>query len=168
MATMTQNALKDVKNDIPEETRSRMVEVLQARLADAIDVQLQAKQAHWNVKGPSFQALHELFDDANGQLSELSDEIAERLVQLGGVAEGTSQAVAGRTSLPGYPLEIQAGTDHVEAFSSALAAYGKNIRAAIDAADEAGDKDTADLFTEVSRGVDKLLWFVESHNMESR
>jgi starvation-inducible DNA-binding protein len=155
------------KNDLPQKTRAKVAAVLADRLADATDLMLQTKQAHWNVKGPSFIALHELFDKINDASEEWVDMIAERIVQLGGQAEGTLQAAAARTSMPVYPISIVSGTDHVEALSSALAAFGRKVRNAIDKTDKLGDKDTADLFTEVSRDVDKYLWFVEAHNQRA-
>jgi starvation-inducible DNA-binding protein len=151
------------KNDLPEATRVKAVELLNARLADCIDLQTQTKQAHWNVKGPSFIALHELFDKANAEVEDYVDDIAERAVQLGGVAEGTARMVAKRSSLPEYPQSAADGRSHVEALSSALAAFGKTVRKAVGEANDLGDLDTADLFTEVSRGIDKWLWFVEAH-----
>lgn len=151
------------KNDIPEKTRSMLVELLNARLADSVDLMHQAKEAHWNVKGPSFIALHKLFDEIVDSAEGYMDLIAERVVQLGGAAEGTVQVVAQRTTLTPYPVAVSAQRDHVEALSSALAVYGKGARKAIDESDELGDKDTADIFTEISRGVDKYLWFVEAH-----
>jgi starvation-inducible DNA-binding protein len=151
------------KNDIPEKTRAVLVELLNARLADSVDLMHQAKEAHWNVKGPSFIALHKLFDEIVDSAEEYMDLIAERVVQLGGAAEGTVQVAAKRTTLTPYPVTVSAQRDHVEALSSALAAYGKSARRAIDESDELGDKDTADIFTEISRGVDKYLWFVEAH-----
>ena len=151
------------KNDLSEATRGELIELLNARLADCIDLQTQMKQAHWNVKGPHFIALHELFDQINEEVEDYVDLIAERAVQLGGVALGTARLVAGRTGLAEYPHDIADGARHVEAVSSALAAFGKAARAAIDAASDAGDADSADIFTEVSRGVDKWLWFVEAH-----
>jgi starvation-inducible DNA-binding protein len=151
------------KNDLPETTRIKAIELLNARLADCKDLQTQTKQAHWNVKGPNFIALHELFDKINEDVEEYVDEIAERAVQLGGVAEGTARMVAKRSSLAEYPVTAADGHSHVEALSSALASFGKEARKAIEAANELGDLDTADLFTEVSRGVDKWLWFVEAH-----
>jgi starvation-inducible DNA-binding protein len=151
------------KNDLAEGTRIKAIELLNARLADCKDLQTQAKQAHWNVKGPSFIALHELFDKVNADVEEYVDEIAERAVQLGGVAEGTARTVAKRSSLPEYPANTVDGRAHVDALSSALAAFGKSARKAIEVANDLGDLDTADLFTEVSRGVDKWLWFVEAH-----
>jgi starvation-inducible DNA-binding protein len=151
------------KNDLPEATRVKVIELLNARLADCKDLQTQTKQAHWNVKGPNFIGLHELFDKINEEVDEYVDEIAERAVQLGGVAEGTARVVAKRSSLPEYPLNIADGRSHVEALSSALAAFGKVARKAISETNDLGDLDTADLFTEVSRGIDKWLWFVEAH-----
>jgi starvation-inducible DNA-binding protein len=151
------------KNDLPEPARVKLIEILNSRLADCKDLQTQIKQAHWNVKGPNFIGLHELFDKINEEVDEYVDEIAERAVQLGGVAEGTARIVAKRSTLPEYPLDIADGRSHVEALSSALAAFGKAARKAIDDTDGLGDKDTADLFTEVSRGIDKSLWFVEAH-----
>ena len=151
------------KNDLPKATRTKAIELLNARLADCTDLQTQTKHAHWNVKGPNFIALHELFDKINEAVAGYVDDIAERAVQLGGVVEGTARMVAKRTSLPEYPAAAIDGSSHVEALSTALAAFGKAARKAIDQANEFGDLDTADLFTEVSRGVDKWLWFVEAH-----
>ena len=156
------------KNDLSAKVRKKVIETLADRLADATDLMLQTKQAHWNVKGPSFIALHELFDKINDAAEDWVDLIAERIVQLGGTAEGTVQATAKRTSMKPYSLTIVSGTDHVEALSSSLAAFGKKVRIAIDKTGKAGDADTADLFTEVSRDVDKYLWFVEAHNQASR
>jgi starvation-inducible DNA-binding protein len=151
------------KNDIPENIRTKVIELLNARLADAIDLGTQIKQAHWNVKGPNFIALHELFDKINEDVEDYVDDIAERAVQLGGVAEGTARVAAKRSSLAEYPANAVDGRTHVEALSSVLAAFGKSARKAINNANEFGDLDTADLFTEISRGIDKWLWFVEAH-----
>ncbi len=150
-------------NDLAENTRGAMINLLQARLADAIDLSTQTKQAHWNVKGPNFKGLHDLFDEVHEHVDDAVDVIAERLVALGGIAEGTARAVVGRSILPEYPLDILAGSDHCAALSKAMSSFGKVIRTAIDAAAEAGDQDTADLFTEVSRQADKDLWMVEAH-----
>lgn len=149
--------------DIPEKTRRKVIGVLGARLADAIDLQLQVKQAHWNVKGPRFIALHELFDKLAGEVTGQVDELAERITSLGGVAQGTLAAVAGRTTLKPYPLDIDTGTAHLEALSAALAHYGRQLREAIDSSDKQGDKVTADLYTGLAAAVDKQLWFLEAH-----
>ena len=164
MTTRTTTKLNATKNDLAEGKREVVVSLLQERLASAIDLQLQAKQAHWNVKGPSFIALHELFDAVVSEATGWVDEIAERIVALGGVADGRAQTVAANSALGEYPLSIQEGPKHVEALASALAAFGKSVRQGIDAAGEAGDAGTEDLFTGISRAVDKQLWFVESHN----
>jgi starvation-inducible DNA-binding protein len=153
------------KNDLPECIRIKAVELLNARLADAVDLQTQIKQAHWNLKGPQFIALHELFDKINEDVEDYVDDIAERAVQLGGVAEGTARMAAQRSSLGEYPTNAVEGRAHVEALSSALAAFGKSVRKAID---DSNDLDTADLFTEISRGIDKWLWFVEAHLQAER
>jgi starvation-inducible DNA-binding protein len=151
------------KNDLPEATRARIAKLLNDRLADCIDLQSQLKHAHWNVKGSNFIALHELFDQINEEVEDYVDNLAERTVQLGGVAEGTARMVAKRSSLPEYPTNAVDGRSHVEALSSVLALFGKATRNAIDEANEMGDLDTADLFTDVSRGLDKSLWLVEAH-----
>jgi starvation-inducible DNA-binding protein len=151
------------KNDLPESVRKPVIELLNARLADSIDIVLQSKQAHWNVKGPNFIALHELFDKISEEAEEYVDTIAERVTTLGGIAEGTVQAVSKRTQLKEYPTSAASGLAHVDALSSALAQFGKSVRSAIDQADEHHDKDTADLFTGISRSVDKYVWFLEAH-----
>ena len=156
------------RNDLPESARTKLVDMLNARLADAIDLQTQCKQAHWNVKGPTFIALHELFDKVNEDVEEYVDLIAERAVQLGGTADGTARVVAKRSSLPEYKVDGGDGRHHVEALSTALAAFGKVVRAEIERSGQLGDADTADIFTEVSRGVDKWLWFVEAHLQAER
>ena len=151
------------KIDLPEATRREMADLLNARLAEAVDLATQMKQAHWNVKGPSFIALHELFDAIHGEVLTHVDNLAERIVTMGGVAFGTAAVAAQRSGLPPYPLTIASGNDHVEAVSSALAAFGGAVRSAVAAAGAAGDADTEDLFVEISRAVDKSLWLVEAH-----
>lgn len=154
------------RNKLDASIREKSIELLQARLADALVLYTHAKQAHWNVKGPNFIALHELFDDVAESADEYGDTIAERLVALGGTAHGTAKAASTATKLPDYPLETTKWRDHVEALSNALAAFGDALHQNIRAAADFGDDDTADVFTEVSRGVDKYLWFVESHLAE--
>jgi len=156
------------KNDLSEQIRTQIIALCNARLADSVDLQTQVKQAHWNVKGPDFIALHKLFDEINEDVEEYVDLTAERVVQLGGVAEGTARLAVKASKLPEYPATIAEGHQHVDALSTALAAYGKLARAAVDEADKLGDKDTADIFTEISRGVDKWLWFVEAHLQSNR
>ena len=151
------------KNDLPEATRAQVAVLLNQRLADSIDLQTQCKQAHWNVKGPAFIALHKLFDEINEDVEEYVDLIAERIVQLGGIAEGTVGVVTGRTSLVDYPLVLSKGAEHVAALSDALAAFGRTVRVGIEEMNELEDAGSADILTEISRGVDKWLWFVEAH-----
>jgi starvation-inducible DNA-binding protein len=155
--------LYPTKNDLPEAARREAIELLNQRLADCIDLQTQCKQAHWNVKGPSFIALHKLFDEINESVEEYVDLLAERVVQLGGVAEGTVGVVAERSTLIDYPLGLSTGAEHVAALSDALAAFGRTARLGIEEMNELEDADSADILTEVSRGVDKWLWFVEAH-----
>ena len=151
------------KNDISETAREKLVALCNARLADAMDLASQAKQAHWNVRGPSFIALHELFDDVTDAVREHADLIAERAAQLGGHVDGTARDAAKNSTLPEYPHGIAEGQKHAEALATALAAFGANARAAIATSEEYGDADLADIFTEVSRSVDKFTWFVEAH-----
>ncbi len=151
------------KIDIAQGKREKLVVILNQRLADASDLKSQAKQAHWNVKGANFIALHELFDRVATELDPIVDDIAERVTTLGGTALGTVRVAAQSSTLAEYPLEITDGSAHVDALSNALADFGKKVRADIDATDELGDADTADLMTSVSRSIDKLLWFVEAH-----
>ena len=154
--------------DLSAKSRVKVIGILNARLADAIDLQLQAKQAHWNVKGPNFIALHDLFDQVAGDRAGHVDEMAERITALGGIAEGTVQAVAGRSKLDPYPLEVVDGRAHLDALAAALARLGKAVRKAIDEAAKAGDADTSDLFTGISRAADKNLWLVEAHLQADR
>ena len=155
--------LYPTKNDLPETSRVEAIDLLNQRLADCIDLQTQCKQAHWNVKGPSFIALHKLFDEVNEDVEEYVDLIAERIVQLGGVAEGTARIVAERSALIDYPLGLSSGEEHVAALSDALSEFGRTARLGIDEMNDLEDADSADILTEISRGVDKWLWFVEAH-----
>jgi starvation-inducible DNA-binding protein len=151
------------KNDLPEATRLEVIRLLNQRLADGIDLQTQCKQAHWNVKGPTFIALHKLFDDINEDVEEYVDLLAERVVQLGGVAEGTVGVVAERSTLVDYPIGLATGAEHVAALSDALAGFGRSVRLGIEEMNDLHDAGSADILTEISRGVDKWLWFVEAH-----
>jgi starvation-inducible DNA-binding protein len=154
----------DTRNNIPEASRAKLNVLMNGRLASAIDLQLQMKQAHWNVKGPYFISLHKLFDEVDEAIESYVDLIAERIVQLGGIAKGTIRVTASLTQLPEYPLSISEGGDHVNAVANALAVFAKDTRIMIDEANDLDDVNSADLFTEVSRGIDKWLWFVEAHS----
>jgi starvation-inducible DNA-binding protein len=154
--------------DLPDNTRKSAITLLQPRLADCVDLGTQMKQAHWSVKGPSFIALHDLFDRLATEVYGFTDLIAERIVALGGIAKGTARFVAERSTLPEYPLDIADGDDHVDALSTALAAFGKSVRVDIDEATHVGDQVTGDLLTEISRGIDKQPWLVEAHAQARR
>jgi len=155
--------MHETRIDLPLKARRKVVDLLNARLADAIDLSLTAKHAHWNVKGPRFIALHELFDALAGSLDAPIDEIAERVTALGGTAAGTVGLVARRTSLDPYPADVTAGLHHVEALAAAVGAFAANLRKGIGQADKLGDEGTADLLTGVSREMDKQLWLLEAH-----
>ena len=158
----------ETENDLSKNRRAEMNALMNQRLADAVDLQMQLKQAHWNVKGPSFIALHELFDKVSEAVEDYVDTIAERIVQLGGIAEGTVRMSGARTRLEEYPLNIADGTAHVEAVAKALSTFGREVRNTINQADELDDADTGDIFTEISRGTDKWLWFVEAHSQAAK
>ena len=154
------------RNDLKSNVKKSSIELLNARLADAIDLALITKQAHWNIKGPHFIAIHEMLDGFRTELDNHVDTIAERAVQLGGTALGTSQVVAAESKLAPYPTDIYKTKDHLAALIDHYAAMAKSARAAIDEASEAGDADTADIFTAYSRALDKSLWFLEAHIQE--
>jgi starvation-inducible DNA-binding protein len=149
--------------DLSPTMRSQVCEVLNQTLAATLDLKTQTKQAHWNVKGMDFLQLHELFDELSGELEEYVDMVAERVTALGGTAMGTARIAAAESILPEYPLDAVDGAEHVTALAERFAVYGKHVREAIATTDELGDADTADLYTEISRTVDKRLWFLEAH-----
>jgi starvation-inducible DNA-binding protein len=150
------------KDTHPNEQQAKLNEILNRRLADAIDLQLQSRQAYWNVKGPHFMALRELFDEVAQGAEEYADRIAEHIVQLGGMVEGTAHAVARRSSLDEYMLATADGQGHINALATALIVFGRHVRYASEQAPELRDADTADLFTDIARGIEKWLWFVET------
>jgi starvation-inducible DNA-binding protein len=151
------------RNTLSENIRTQAVDLLNKHVAAAIDLHAQVKQAHWNVRGPGFIAIHELFDKVAADVEDYSDLLAERARALGGEARGTVQVAAERSFLVPYPLGVADVAQHVFAVAGALAAFGQSARDAIDEASKFGDADTADVLTEVSRGIDQQLWFVESH-----
>jgi starvation-inducible DNA-binding protein len=144
----------------PNEQQAKLNEILNRRLADAIDLQLQSRQAYWNVKGPHFMAQRELFDKVALGVEEYADQIAEHIVQLGGMAEGTAHAVARRSSLDEYVLATPDGKDHIDALVMTLTAFGKHVRYASEQATELKDAGTAALLTDIARGIDKWLRLV--------
>jgi starvation-inducible DNA-binding protein len=151
------------RNSVPEEARARMVELLNQRLADTMDLYSQTKQAHWNVKGPNFYQLHELFDELAAYLQGAVDLIAERATALGGFACGTVRQAAAASQIQEYPSGKMADMEHVAALADRVGAYAAVVREGIDAAEKAEDIGTADLLTEIVREVDKHLYFLESH-----
>lgn len=155
--------LTHTRNSLPETKRIEMVALLQERLADSIVLMMQAKQAHWNVKGLHFISLHELFDKVYTDTGVYVDLLAERIVQLGGVAQGTVHAAAKASGMPEYPLDITSGHKHVAELAHVLAFYGELVRKAIALATDREDAATADILTQISRDADLNLWFVEAH-----
>lgn len=153
-------------NNLSSNAKTVSLGVLNARLADAIDLALLTKQAHWNIKGPQFIALHEMIDGFRTEIDTHVDTIAERVVQLGGTALGTSQAVTGASTLAPYPTDIYTSKDHLAALIERYAKVASTVRVAVDETDDAGDADTADIFTAFSRALDKALWFLEAHVQE--
>lgn len=151
------------RNTLSNNVRSSSIELLDKHLSASIDLEAQVKQAHWNVRGANFIALHELFDTVATAIDTYSDQIAERTGALGGTAEGTVQTAAARSFLIPYDLGIADGTLHVAAVAGSLAAFGESSRSAITLATTQGDLETADLFTEIARGIARQLWLVESH-----
>jgi starvation-inducible DNA-binding protein len=143
--------------------KSAIIDILNGRLADAIDLALITKQAHWNLKGPNFIAVHEMLDPMRASIDTHVDIIAERIAQLDGIALGTSQIVAKASKLEPYPTDIRKTADHLAALADRYAALANQVREDIDATDEAGDADAADILTAFSRDLDKNLWFIKSH-----
>jgi starvation-inducible DNA-binding protein len=166
------NAIKTTRTfptriDLAPDVRGPMIGLLNQQLADTFDLYGQTKQAHWNVRGPQFYPLHELFDKLAEQLEGYADLIAERATALGGLAQGTVRLSAANSRLTESPPGVTASLPTVEALAENYAALAASTREAIDAADGQGDAGTADLFTEVSRGLDKALWFLEAHLQQS-
>lgn len=155
--------MNPTRNDLSSKVRASMVALLNDSLADAVDLWTQAKQAHWNVKGPAFIAIHELFDKVAAAAETFADDIAERAVALGGVAMGTATMASKHSRLDRFPERLPGQEDFLAAVAEALATFGRHVRRAIDTAGDGGDQGTADLFTGISRECDKLLWFVEAH-----
>jgi starvation-inducible DNA-binding protein len=150
-------------NDVPDNAKKSSINVLQGCLTDSVDLYNATRQAHWNVKGPHFGELHRLFEEFYNALHASSDELAERIVQLGGTAMGTTQSLAQGTRLEPYPTDVYDGMAHVKALAERYAKVAQTLREGIDQTDEAGDADTADLLTEQSRATDKMLWMLEAH-----
>ncbi len=153
--------------DLPADVRQSVIAHLNKTLATTLDLKTQVKQAHWNVKGMNFYQLHELFDEMATELEEYVDMVAERVTALAGIAMGTARTAAEESVLEEYPYDAVSGRDHVVALADRYGSYAAHLRAGIDACDELGDKDTADLYTEISRTADMRLWFLEAHLVEA-
>ncbi|MGB3298516.1 MAG: DNA starvation/stationary phase protection protein Dps [Phormidesmis sp.] len=163
VTTTSQSAFYPTRIDLSLDTRQPIVAMLNSTLAATTDLRTQTKQAHWNVKGKDFYQLHLLFDEMAGELEEYSDMVAERVTALAGTAMGTVRVAAGESILPEYDFDAVGGMAHVAALADRYAAYAKHLRTSIDKADELGDQDTNDLYVEISRTIDKRLWFLEAH-----
>ncbi len=163
VATTSKQKTYPTRIDLGAEVREKIIDILNSTLAATLDLKTQTKQAHWNVKGMDFYQLHELFDEMAGELEEYTDMVAERVTALAGTALGTARIAASESILPEYPLDAVSGIDHVTALAERYAAYAKHVREAIGSTDHLGDADTADLYTEISRTIDKRLWFLEAH-----
>ena len=163
VSTISQEKLYTTRIDLAEDIRVNVIETLNQTLAATLDLKTQTKQAHWNVKGMDFYQLHLLFDEMAGELEEYVDMVAERVTALGGVAMGTARIAASESILPEYDLDAVTGIEHVTALADRFSVYAQHVREAIDSTDKLGDADTADLYTEISRTIDKRLWFLEAH-----
>ena len=163
MGSNGRSQLHPTRIDLPAKTRLEIIAGLNQTLASTLDLKTQVKQAHWNVKGMDFYQLHQLFDEMASELEDYIDMVAERVTALAGVALGTVRIAAKQSELPEYPADILDGKEHVVALADRYAAYGKTLREEIDITGDMGDADTADLYTEISRAIDKRLWFLEAH-----
>ena len=155
------------RNSLKSNAKKVSIEILNARVADGIDLALITKQAHWNIKGPNFIAVHEMLDGFRGEIDTFVDTMAERVVQLGGTALGTTQTIAAASKLAPYPTDIYASKDHLGALAERYGTAADLVREAIDQTEEAGDADTSDIFVNYSRSLDKALWFIEAHLQET-
>lgn len=162
-STQTKSSLYSTRIDIPAPIRIEAIALLNQSLATSTDLKTQVKQAHWNVKGKDFYQLHELFDEIASEVEEHIDLLAERITTLGGEAMGTARIVARQSELPEYPFGLLDGMKHVTALADRLGIHAKSLRQAISKTDELGDMDTNDLYVEISRAIDKRLWFLEAH-----
>lgn len=163
VSTISKQKMYPTRIDLPQEIREKIVVLLNQTLAATLDLKTQTKQAHWNVKGMDFYQLHELFDEMATELEEYVDMVAERVTALGGMALGTARIAAAESILPEYDLDAVGGVEHITALADRYAVYAKHLREAIDTSDSWEDADTADLYTEISRTIDKRLWFLEAH-----
>ena len=160
--------MRVTKNDLKESVRKKLIKILNENLVDSIHLSIQAKQAHWNVRGPGFFMFHELFDKFYETTTGWTDMLAERCVQLGGVAEGNLDSVSRRTRISNYSLDLVEGPKHVQALLMSLSHFCRTVREATDACTSGGDAGSADVFTEISRAADKFMWIFEAHFVEMK
>ena len=163
VSTVSKQKLYPTRIDLAEDLRAKVAGILNQTLAATLDLKTQTKQAHWNVKGMNFYQLHLLFDEMAGELEEYTDMVAERITALASTAMGTARTAAAESILPEYGFGAVSGAEHVTALAERYAIYAKHLREGIDATEKLGDADTADLYTEISRTIDKRLWFLEAH-----
>lgn len=159
----TKAKLLPTRNTLSEETRAQVVLLTNRTIASLIDLQLQTKQTHWNLRAPQFIAIHEMLDVFYTDLDKYVDLLAERITHLGGNAYGTLEAVNSQTTLEAYPTKSLTWESRLEHFANVIALAGALCRDAIDATEEAGDAVTTDIYTGVAKGIDMWLWKVESH-----
>ncbi len=149
--------------DLPDDVKTKVCEVMNSKLASALDMHTQAKFAHWNVKGMNFYQLHLVFDATAKVIFKQIDPIAERITQLGGVANGTVRMSAANSKIPAYSVESISGPQHLVALADALGVYCKELRDASDKIDDLGDEPTADFFKQLVVEAEEELYFLESH-----
>lgn len=157
------STMHDTSHDLGLEIRKQMVSLCNQQLANTADLYAQTKQAHWNVKGIYFEQFHVLFDKMADGVLPYADMIAERVTALGGTAMGTVRMAGENSELPEFPADVFDGEAMIKIVVERWAQYAAGVRSAITLATDAGDDATADLFTEISRETDKLLWFAEAH-----
>ncbi|MGF1464821.1 MAG: DNA starvation/stationary phase protection protein Dps [Sandaracinaceae bacterium] len=161
--TNTNNLRFPTRVDLPEGTRSQLVDRTNVVLGTLIDMNFQVKQAHWNIKGPQFFARHELFDKLADRLRAWTDDVAERAATLGGYAGGTVRLSAETSVLDEYDLKAVDGRQHIAALIERYGRVTSLLRESVEASQTLEDPVTEDLFTEVLRGTELDLWFLESH-----
>ena len=136
---------------------------LQRVLVDLIELQLQGKQAHWNVVGTNFRDLHLQLDEVVDFARTASDTVAERMRALDAVPDGRSDTVAATTTLPEFPAYEHSTGDVVDLITTRIYAVVDTLRTVHDPVD-AEDSSTADILHQLIDGLEKLAWLVKSEN----
>ncbi|MFX0545098.1 DNA starvation/stationary phase protection protein Dps [Roseovarius sp. S1116L3] len=153
---------------LSDNAREASINHLNVALATGIQLQLAIKQAHWNIKGPSFIGIHELLDDVYDRMGEHVDTIAERCVILGGTADGTLEGVEKNGKLEPYPRDAVHQDVHIDELKKRMVQFTTLVHESLKEVGESGDEETADLFTGVSRGVSKDAWFIGAHHTSAK